>query len=217
MSTRKKAFLLALVFITSAGMFFIFLNNLREAVILPLQYIFWLSRLVFHSLSQLVFWVCLLAIVALAMLRSLLESRTASGPDRPFEPESRRVGRVSYWANQVRRVHGNVYPREYIDIEFRKLILTVLSYRMNLSAHELRKRLKTGELEIPPELQRLFERRQLDPPEPGNDGYFSRMKSRLKALVRGPQDEDSQPTDQELEVMIRFMEEKLEIYDDDQD
>ncbi len=217
MSLRKMAPLLALVFAASASLLFIFRDNLREAVVLPLQYLFWLSGLVFQSFSQLVFWAFLLVIVALFLLRSLFDSRASSGPAHSVEFEARRVGRVSYWANQIRRMRGNVYPREYINIEFRKLLLAVLTYRLNLSASEVRKRLKTGEIEIPAELQLLFDRTWREPLEPEKDGSFLRMASRIKALVLGPQEAQSLPADLELELMIRFMEEKLEIHDDDQD
>ncbi len=154
----------------------------RETVVIPILYLFWLGRLVLGSFPQAVFWGLLVLIAAILLARGL-RRRPASGPaeDRAGrrQVENRRV---AHWAALVRRTASARSRDGYALTEFRKLIFAAWAYRANLSPADVERDLASGVLEPPPEFQfYLQDPARSDPPD---RTLWRRALGRLRALLR---------------------------------
>lgn len=126
----------------------------REVIVIPLLYVLWVGRLLLRSVPQALFWFAFVVVAFFLALGSLVWEK------RPL-PEPHPVGRsfsgqVSVWAKWIRLMAAGGYTGWYFGQHVEKLIVAVLAYRERLNTRETRRRIKAGDLEVPPEAQAYF-------------------------------------------------------------
>jgi hypothetical protein len=126
-------------------------DYIREAIVSPLLYLFWVGRLVLRSLPQAVIWSFFLAIAVLIAGRSLLLKRPAWRRAPRFAKA--RPGRIETWVKLIRRADEENYYKWQLAQQLRKLTVAVLAQDERLTPRQLQHRLAGRALDIPSEIQ----------------------------------------------------------------
>jgi hypothetical protein len=179
-----------------------FRNVVREVIVIPLLYVLWMGRLLLRSVPQTLFWFAFVVVAFFLALGSLARGK------RPLpqpHPVGRRFsGQVDVWAKWIRLMAAGGYTGWYFGQHVEKLIVAVLAYRERLSARETRRRIKAGDLEVPPEVQAYLGIVLL----PSRRGWplslLSRFRFRPRKGTRG-----TPPGG--LERVVGFLEDQLEV------
>lgn len=185
-----------------------FPGTVRETVLIPLQYLVWLSGLILRSVDQLLWWAAVIFVVGITLLRIV------GVKGQPIIPvhvqESVRAGRVNYWAMMIERTRRGWYTGETFRYELKKLALSIISDRVRQERSEVERGLEHGELALPPEIQALFSKsgRLILPDKPR-----PRLKLLSTRFLR-QQEEDHRKFEQDLEAILLDLEQRLEIIDD---
>ena len=201
----------------------------RDAIVTPILFILWLGGLLIKSTPQWVFWAVFLAMALLILANSM---GTGKRPDQNVgkaELGYPRRARVSFWAIQVhRQARGDSSPTSRAE-PLRRLVLEVMAFQERLSLREVEQRLEFGELAVPPVILAYLQNRlaaELFTPS----SFWGMLKSRwadfrvlagrrAHALISGLTQTRSaaqpSPFDGELESVVQFLEDRLEIKHDD--
>jgi hypothetical protein len=126
----------------------------REVIVIPLLYVLWMGRLLLRSVPQALFWFAFVIVACFLALGSLVRGK--GPPPEPHSAGRRFPGQVSVWAKWIRLMAGGGYTGWYFGQHVEKLIVAVLAYRERLNTRETRRRIKAGDLEVPPEVQAYF-------------------------------------------------------------
>lgn len=184
---------------------------LRENIINPLSYAFWILSLLLRGTPQVVFWAMLLAIALVMALRSL-----ASASHRPVHPQPLQISypqraRLRFW---VRQMLLNQDDRSVFQIKesIGRLALDVLSYQRGLTPSQYQQQLESGQLETPEALVPFLEARKylfagstsFSPQEIIR--WLDRSLSRLPFLPRHPSS-----VTEEVERLVDFLEEQMDV------
>ncbi len=197
----------------------------RDAIVTPILFILWLGGLLIKSTPQWVFWGVFLVLALLILANSL---GTRKRPDQNVgraEPGRPRRARVSFWAIQAhQRAHRGSSPAGNAE-PLRRLVLEVVAFQERLSLKEVEQRLESGELDVPLAIQAYLQYRPA--PEPLYPvGLWGTLRYRWADFGRRAHDLVSgltqtrppaqpPPFDDELESVVQFLEDRLEIkYDD---
>jgi len=183
----------------------------RDGLILPLYYLFWLAGLLIRSIDQVVLWSIALIGLAMALIYGIAAARPFENPfDKPRWRESDLLppayGRVKFWKNRIDSLRSQGFDSDYAIHEFRRLTQAV----EDISEESSEKALAS----VPADLK-VF----LEPPQrAGMDilGEPSRPWWRRWLPRSRIQVEPSSGTDS-LAELTNFLEEKLEIKHDDRD
>jgi hypothetical protein len=190
----------------------------RDVILTPLLFILWLGGLLIESTPQWVFWGVFLVMALLILANSLGAGKGSDQTVGKAEPGYPRRARVSFWAIQVhRQARGDSPPTSSAE-PLRRLVLEVMAFQERLSLREVEQRLESGELDVPPAilayLQHGLTLELLYPV-----GLWGMLKRRWYALISGLTQARSpaQPSsfDGELESVVQFLEDRLEIKHDD--
>ena len=206
METRNRVLLFGLVLLLAIPLTLLLWNVARDAIVVPLLYILWLGRLIFRTIPQWFLWLLFIVIALSRIVKSLAKQRNPVQeiPGR----ETPGLGRVGVWTRRIHLTERRSFSRWYFAQHFHKLILDILAHHERVETLQIKKRLKTGELDVPPEVQaylsiglaRIFPRSTL----------LSRLRRylSLRMLTSLP--------DLDLEGTVQFLEEQLKIEVGDQ-
>ncbi|MCP4536137.1 MAG: hypothetical protein GY832_03235 [Chloroflexi bacterium] len=117
---------------------------------------------------------------------------------------SENPGRVHVWAQRIYLMERGDYSRWYIAQRLRKLILETLAYHERLDIEQVKRYLKTGELDTSLEVGTCLQA-GLTPTFSKSRGIFSRLWYRLRPGIQVP------PPDLDLESVVQFLEDQLSI------
>jgi hypothetical protein len=183
-------------------LFIIFRDAIREIVVEPLWNIAVIVRLLLSYLPQGVLW-GLFLLAALYLAAKSLSGRVRLPRARPTEKQI--PGQVSAWARRIHLVTRGDYSRWYFLQNLARLIVGVLADREQLESREIRRRLKTGELDVPPEVQACIQAEMAS----GVSRRFSDVILGLwQRVTRRPR---RASFDSDLERIIQFLEHQLEV------
>jgi hypothetical protein len=202
---RRRLLLLGLILLLAAPLVLVLRDFAREAIVVPFLYVLWLGRLLFRSIPQPLLWSLFLALALSVAARSLGRRERPARGTREAEAES--PGRVRVWARRIQLAARGDYSRWRLAHYLRKLILDVLTHRERLTPEQLRRRLGTGEVVVPPAVQ-AYLRAGLMPMPSGPMGLLSRLRQRLRSRAR------TSPLDADLESAVQFLENQLEVSHD---
>jgi hypothetical protein len=119
----------------------------REVVVIPLLYLLWLTRVLFESVPQVVWWVGFLAIAALVAWSSLAGPRPAP-PARQPAPLLRAP--VAAWAGRFQRAADDRDARWLLAQRLGQLALELLATQEQRAAQGLWQYLRDESSDIPP-------------------------------------------------------------------
>ncbi len=179
---KRTAIVIAFLLPIVTVVLIVFRDAVREAVVVPLIYLAWLGDLTFASIGQAVFWGLLLALTAISLFFGLQPTWAA----RASAPRVNQMGpqggrRVAYWARQLARGGNALLWDLSAQSDFRKLILAVWAYHRRVSLVELEVEIKTGAVELPPQVRVYFDKD--DYPEAEPMSYLERVISWLRGLA----------------------------------
>lgn len=133
----------------------IFEAFLRELFIVPFLYLFWISRYLFESLPQGGVWLgfCLMAVFILG--RGLL-GKPSPQLTQPIlnEPPPQRI---EGWLISIYHAPHNNYHKHRLAHQLQKLALDKIAHQQGKSVHEIRRQLRQGQLDLPPDIQRYLQ------------------------------------------------------------
>jgi len=220
--------LLPIVFLV-ATLTLVLRDWVRDAIVTPILFILWLGGLLIKSTPQWVFWGVFL-VMALLILANSLGARTGSDQTvGKAEPGYPRRARVSFWAIQVhQQARGDSPPTSSAE-PLRRLVLEVMAFQERLSLREVEQRLEFGELDVPPVILAYLQDRlaaELFTPS----SFWGMLKRRwadfrvlagrrahtlISGLTQTRSPAQPSPFDGELESVVQFLEDRLEIKHDD--
>ena len=202
------------VFIAVLGLAIFYQDQLKEAALVPMLYILWVGELVFKSFDQQCIW--LLALV-IALVLSLSFSRRTKEPVEEYRMSAPQhflgSGRIRFWRGQIRVGSSAVYASGYHRSELRRLVIKTLAYREGVSDEELKEQLRSGRLNVPPEVRYILGLDDIrDGPDQSVDlmkrivGWFDQIIVRFGASKFSP--------DPRLEKVAEYLESLMEVDDD---
>ena len=191
-----------LVLLLSIPLGFLLRDFVREVLAPEIMRLYWSARLLLESLPQLPIWIAFLLFALLGAIGTLFS--TESPLQAEGRPRLRRGGRVAILSGWIRRASEAEYFRWRLAQHLAVTTWEVMAYREHLDAQEIKERLRTGRLDVPPAvLDYLRERR---PPRlPASEGWLSRLARRLRRDGGGP------ARDPGLESVVQFLEEQMEV------
>jgi hypothetical protein len=212
---NKRAILIAgISFPLLVGLLLIFRDFIREAILLPVLYFFWLGRLLLFSLDQKYLW-AVLVVAAGAVLISTLKTKGKAeeeGDPGGRTPSSR--GRVGFWVTRIQQSYHRGYSTQSLMQELGNLVVSVLAEREKSSPRQIQEQVERGELVLPAAVQNCVLAR--------NQGFAPEMRRhpmqwilrgfrafRLPALGRGNVEEKA-ALEQTLESVADYLELGLE-------
>lgn len=197
----NRLLLAGLVLLLAIPLMLILKDVVREVVLIPLWRVLWLLSLVLRAIPQVFFWGALLVIILFLAVKSL--ARQEKPIKKVWDVEPGYPGRVMIWAQRVYLMERGEYSRRYMAQRLRRLVLEVLAYSERLNIEQVRQRLKTGELDTPPEVQACLQAELTSMSK--LHGWFSRLWHRLRPGTR------TAPPDFDLDRVIQFLEDQLNI------
>ena len=175
-------------------------NYMREAIVSPLLYLFWIGRLIFESIPQIVIWALFLFIALLVAAKSLVKKRSHSEQSQP--PQTPEPERIEGWLKLLRRANQDDYYKWQLAQRLQKLTLEALAHNERLELKQVRQDLAAGKLDIPPEIQAYLEAGMT------SFSHFLGAKSHIRLRRQ------SSPLDLKPEQVINFLEDKVDYHID---
>lgn len=181
---RKRLLPFGIILLLAVLIAPVFRTVIREIIIIPLLYVFWLSRFFFQAVPQSVLWGIFLGICALILSIGLLGKQRSRlvGPTMAETPQ----GRIEGWVNLIDKASKDDYFKWRLAHRLQKLTLNAIAGNSGQSLKQTRQRLRRGELDIPPELQAYFEASLQSLGHLAAPSRFSRRKTTLPALDLDP-------------------------------
>lgn len=152
---RKHLLPLALIFLIALLFAPLCRTFVREVVVIPFLYIFWLGRVLTEFIPQTSLWPVFVLLIFLIMATSFLGHRARRGRVKPAHPPE--PGRVERWAFLLARAQNDNYFKWRLGQQLQKLALRAIAHQKGQSIKETRLQLRQGDLNLPPELQTFFE------------------------------------------------------------
>jgi hypothetical protein len=171
----------------------------RDVVLVELLHFFWAIGLLAGSLPQEPLWVLFILIFVWISVRSLL------GPLRflPHDQAVQRPGPVQSLAHQIRRVPKGTYYRWNLARHLLGVVADVLAHRQRTTPDQIRRRLRRGTLDLPPEIQAYLQH-GLAPVH----SLSAPPRTWLKRLLSPPPEPAA--LDPEVQQVVTFLENQVE-------
>lgn len=188
-----------------------FWDFVREAIVIPLYYLFWYGGLVLNSIPQAVYLFLLVVVVIVIGLNTL--SRLASISvnayrARPavFEDQSR----YQVWLRLCAWAPSSEFSRSNLAREIRNLLLAIRAYQDGTGIAEAEQHFLNDAGALPISVGRLIVEKELtyDPLPPQRLGW---LRYRVQQLLRRPESADAPVSAPALEDIVHYIESQLEI------
>lgn len=213
---RAQLSLAGLVFLVVLSLLLLFGQSLARRTLEAFEYLVWLGSSTLRSIDQVTLWSFLILIAALAfaysLLRQLLRLRTNDDGEGLVKPEAR--GRLAYWVKQSSLLSGHFISESYALVEFRRLVTSVIAHRLTMEEELVEKKLRAGELEVPPEVASLFNRSRRNQDRSGLAAWLSRLWSLLPFAPSAQAERALTRPEERLSAITTFIERQLEENDD---
>jgi len=203
-------FVIVLAIIGIVGL--VFWNSIRASFVAPLSAFIMMVVDFLSMFDQVYLWGFLL----FAMLMITI---TKLGKTKPSEPTSHTVrmkvasaGRLRFWETQVYLLTRGRIPSRYSIHEVRRLLVSVLGYKQHLDPAETERRVKAGELILPPEYELFAELDQESEDE--QEDLLTIFVKTLAAILQGKRQQAIQAREKVLSDLILYMEKQMEIEHD---
>jgi hypothetical protein len=191
MTSRDRLVLVVVVLLPIAVLAVLLQGFVREVLIGPVLYVYWIIRLFLESIPQIWEW------IAFLLLATYLVARTFA--PRQSLPRARRQevverGRVEDWARLLHQAHGDSFARWRLAQRLSVLGGDVLATEQRVSHREIWRRLDRGQLDVPQPLRAYLTAQ-----------FRSARPSGLRGL-RAP----ASPLDLDPGEVVRFLEDRLQ-------
>lgn len=211
MSKQAPLFLFLIVLGIIGVVALVFWNSIRASFVEPISALILVIVALISSFDQIYLWGFLLFILILLTVTRLGKTAPEGPSNRVYHLKVTSAGRLRFWETQVYLLTRSRSPSRYSIHEVRRLLVSVLGYRLHLDTNEAELRLKSGAIEIPPQYAAFAELDQ--EPEEQDDRLTEWLKAFI-TMLRGKQKQVIQEREKVLNDLIQFMENQLEIEHD---
>lgn len=167
MKTRAWLFVVMITALVFGAVMAVFFRDwVRQSIVLPVTYVFWVIGLMLQSIDQAVYWGLLVTIAALITFYALWPGSFKSDRNessRPSNIHSRYRQWYSFFSNlEESRFAGDNLARELV-----RFTVLILSYQQNLSTDEVYRQIDSGEIALPEDFITFLRRREfINKPQP---------------------------------------------------
>jgi predicted membrane protein len=127
----------------------------REVLVIPFLYLFWLVRFLLEFLPQASLWPVFVLMIFLILATAFL-SRSAR-PRRVRPLASPEPGRVAGWRHLLGQARADSYYKWRLGQQMQKLALEAIAQQKGQSIKLTRQQLRNGSLNLPADLQAYFD------------------------------------------------------------
>ncbi len=198
---KKSLLWVGLILLLAAPLVIALQGFIRNVIVVPLMYIFWVGHLIFQSIPQSILWALFLAVAILISVKSFAKPPRLNAKTNDVEKEN--PGQVSLWVERFHMKNEWTLSR-YLG----KLIVTALAYNRQQSPNKIREKIESGKIVTQPEIQTCLKvglKRKSDSSDSPHSGFFFRIRSRRKA---------ARSLGLDPEKVVKFIENQLEVDDD---
>jgi hypothetical protein len=152
---KKHLLSFGLILLIAAVLAPIFRNFVREVIIIPFLYIFWIGRFVVEAIPQAGLWSCFLIIISLILAIGLVDKQKRKST--LYLAGNLDEGRVTGWVKLIQQAETDHYFKWRLAQRLQKVALNVIAHQQGQSLKQTRQQLRQGELDISPEVQAYFQ------------------------------------------------------------
>lgn len=196
MNRTQRGLIMAVLLVIAALLAFPLRDAIHETIVIPMAFLFWELSLLYHSLSQVVWWGVAVAVVFLMIAISLLPKFESTRKDESKSKPKR--GQVEDLAIWLGRAKSGVYFKWLIANRLGKLAYQILLHREAGRPRSVFAPLLGTDWEPSKELQTYL--------ETGLHGSFSDFPTPKRSLTAPPKT----PLDYEVKEAVEFLESQVE-------
>ncbi len=185
----------------------LFWDFVRNAIVVPIDYLIWVGGLIIRSIPQEVYLAAFVLISVVLSLNTI--DRIRSKPANRNYEQSPPQGDTRYhrWRHLSGKQSVSPFYRDIFTTEARNLILSMLAYDLGIDSAEAETRVSNGRLEVPERIRDLIEKRDIRiQPRPS-----SRIQAALRWLRLLKADA---PSDPQLDSLVAEVIDFVERYGD---
>ena len=167
----------ALTLLAGAALSLFFRPWVRDQVVLPLAYLFWVLRLLVYSIPQGVFWGVLVLIGLIVALRTIRPPQTFPVPGAP-PSTTHSASRYATWLRYVSMMDSSRFAGDNLARDLIRLTVQTLAYQHSLANDEVYSRLEHEDLGLQPQLLAFVRQRAFltqPPSQPRLTAFFRRF------------------------------------------
>jgi hypothetical protein len=188
----------------------LFWDFVRDAIIVPIYYSFWIGGLMLNSLPQEAYLAVLVLISAVIGLNTLARLRIRRDqPDVNFIHAPTET-RYLYWKRLSTHLYRSRFSKNLFASEARKLVLTILAHEYRLETAEIDALIRRDALPVPETIRRLIEQGEIQIAEQPSD-RLSSLLHQIERLLPQTNTPREPQIDAHLAEIIAFIEQHLEI------
>jgi uncharacterized membrane protein len=186
-------------------------NFIRENIIVPLSYGFWIISMLVKGTPQALFWFILLVLAIILAGRSITGKKSGSLQGRRTDNSYAHRPRLRHWVRQI-LLSRSVRYKQYLKENLGRLAMDVLGYQQGLTMSQYQHDVDTRLLDPPAILTPFMVRRiELDPSAEGLTWnkikqWVERTLTSLPFLPHPPP-----PPDPEMEALVSFLEQQMDM------
>jgi hypothetical protein len=203
---RRRLLLAGWILLLAIPLVLMLRNFARDVLLEALGRLLWVGRVLLESVAQEVWWFYFLVFALLVALRSLFKGGMRLRKAR--EAKMKQRGQIEILASWIQHAVLGDYFKRRLAQHLGQLTLEVLDYEEKISPVQLGQRLSEGNLDLPPEILALLQT-ELTPNASEPAGLLAGLRAGLQ-----PGEQTSTPN-VELERVVRFLEDRLEVQYDD--
>lgn len=211
MNKRAPLLLFLVVLVLNGVVALIFWKTIRNAFIAPLSAFFMVVVDIISMFDQVYLWGLILFLLIIFTMIKLGKSKSKEPPIRSLRLKVNPTGRLRFWETQVYLLTRGRVPSRYSIHEVRRLMVAVIGYKLHLDADDTDRRLKSGELAIPPEFDTFA---QFDQQTDEYEDLLAIISKTIKSILRGNRQKVIQAREKVLTDLIQYMDKQLEIEHD---
>ncbi len=199
----KIGFAFVLIVLAFSLVTLIFWDFVRDAIVVPIDYLIWVGGLVIRSIPQEVYLAAFLLISFVLSLNTLDRIRSKPAARSYEQAPSQADSRYYRWRMLVSKQSTSPFYRDIFVTEARNLILSMLAYDHGIDSTEAETRVRNGTLTVPEPIRNLIEKRdvrvQVQP--------VSRVQTLLRRLrLLDPETTSEPPLERFVAEVIDFVE-----------
>ena len=209
--------ILAIVLVTALAL--ALTDLVRNVLAVPITQTFYFLGLLVKSTPQAVFWGMVLLFLLIVAGKSLQEVHRPETPQFTTHTRSSKRVQLGFWASQVNlALRGDQYSHTRLIELLAGMALELDERPGRISAVEIRQLLESGELELPLEIENYLKAR-LETGYVPRPRFWKRVAERLAWFWysfsgknnRAPGASGGRLTQAELEKIIQYLEDRLEV------
>lgn len=147
----------ALVFGAVLAVFF--RDWVREQIVVPMTFFFWVIGLLLRSVDQQVYWAILIIAGAIIAFSVLWPGMPAPADREPSQRRSSSVSRYRQWYTYIDNMENSAFSGDSLARELVRLTVNILAYQQNMSSDEIYRQIDNAEIALPEDFLAFLRRR----------------------------------------------------------